>query len=226
MKKITSFIFCAVLLGAGCTNPEQDQKIKSFWMQQYLNVMMKVSSMSSGNPADAMSNLSADRAQKLEQLTALLQASLNKANPPEQTPVEVAQPVEEKPAPVPAPVKKKAAKAAALPQVLEVTMDEAFLPGKASVKERTLMKEAFDEVQLDNQEILQDIQTTFGEDVKVKAFLITTRTETELKKAAAEASNFKGYLKRQKQIVDKQKTALQQLMQQNAGSIKPLKQYK
>lgn len=224
MKKITSFIFCTVLLGAGCTNPEQDQKIKAFWMQQYLNVMMKVSSMSSGTPEGAMSNPNADRTQKLEQLTALLQASLNKANQTEQAPVEVAQPVEEKPAP--APVKKKVAKAAALPQVLEVTMDEAVLPGKASIKERTLMKEAFDEVQLDNQEILQDIQTTFGEDVKVKAFLITTRTETDLKKAAAEAANFKEYSKRQKQIVDKQKTALQQLMQQNAGSIKPLKQYK
>lgn len=42
MKKQHFFIFIAfTLLAAGCTSPEQDQKIRHFWLQQYTNLMMK-----------------------------------------------------------------------------------------------------------------------------------------------------------------------------------------
>ena len=214
MKKITSFIFCTVLLSAGCTSPEQDQKIQSFWMEQYVNVMTKIATRSANgaNETDP----------QMAQLVAMLQASLNAKNV-EQTPVEEVQTEEVKPAAAPsstaAPAKKK------LPQILEVTMDENAFPGKAPLEERILIKQAWNEVQEDNHEILLDIQKTFGEEVKSKAFLITTRTEQDLKKEATEATSFKAYSARQKQIVDKQKTALQQLMRQNKNNIKPLKQY-
>lgn len=42
MKKILFFVFiAATIVGAGCTSPEQDQKIRLFWMQQYSNLMFK-----------------------------------------------------------------------------------------------------------------------------------------------------------------------------------------
>ena len=44
MKKQHFFIFiAAALVAAGCTSPEQDQQIRLFWLQQYTNLMMKMS---------------------------------------------------------------------------------------------------------------------------------------------------------------------------------------
>ncbi len=43
MKKHPFFIFiAAALLTAGCTSPEQDQKIRLFWMQQYAALTAKI----------------------------------------------------------------------------------------------------------------------------------------------------------------------------------------
>ncbi len=42
MKRTLLLIFiAAAIVAAGCTSPEQDQKIRLFWMQQYTNLMLK-----------------------------------------------------------------------------------------------------------------------------------------------------------------------------------------
>ncbi len=201
MKKITLFIFCTTLLTIACTSPEQDEKIKSFWMEQTANAMIKMA-QTKAQMSEAESN------EFVKRMTEALQ-NMHASKPTQPTPQPQA--AQQTPA------------APKLPKVFDVTMNDGALPGKAPLQERALMKQAWDEVQLDNHDTLQDIQNTFGEEVKVKAFLITTRTEAELKKEAANAADFKAYLAAQEKIIKEQQQSLQQLMQQNKARIKPLR---
>ena len=200
MKKIVFLTFCAFLVAAGCTSPEQDEKIKAFWAEQAGNAMMKVFEAKGRFDAGGFSNRMAGALQNVK-------ADQSQAAPAEQPQA----------APKPRPAEPQ------LPRMLEVTLEEEALPGRAPLSERKLMKQALDEVQLDNLATLQDLQTVFGESVKVKAFLITNRTETELKKAAANATTFQAYLSRQEKLVNEQHQAIEQLMQQNKSQMKHLK---
>lgn len=109
------------------------------------------------------------------------------------------------------------------PQLIDVTLETDALPGKAPHAERIRMKRAWDAVQLANQKTLDDINATFGEQVKAKAFIITTGTEKQLKQAAKDADSFMAYFTRQRELLTKQEQALNALMTQNRGSIKKLK---
>lgn len=204
MKNIKLLILCAVLFSAGCTSPEQDQQIKQFWMEQYVNLMAKYTA--------GMERMEANNSQQAAKSPLMRVLQNLKHNPAPQP--------QPKPAAVPA---KPRPAAPALPQMLEVSMEQGALPGKAPEADRLRMKQAWNEVQLNNHAILQDVQTMFGEDIKVKAFLITAQTEATLKQEAANAADFKTYLARQTQILEKQENALQQLMMQNKTHIKPLK---
>ncbi len=190
MKKML-LPFFAVLLAAGCLSPEQKQKVYSFWLQQYAQVMMK-------KMAQQMDSL---------QNNPLFKNWSAQPQAP-QTP----------PPPAAAPAKRPQP-----PQIMDVSMASDTLPGKASPAERAQMKRALDAVQLANQETLSDIAATFGNDVKYKAFLITTQTETKLKQAAAQSANFAAYAAAQKKLLQTQDTQLNRLMQQNVGSIKKIR---
>ena len=191
MKKITLITFCAFLFTVGCTSPEQDEKIKSFWKEQTGEALMKALDVKGQLMIKALQNR-------------------NQGMPVEQT------------QPQPAP-KPRQASTPQIPAMLEVTMEEEALPGRAALSERKLMKQALDQVQINNHATLQDLQTVFGESVKVKAFLITNRTETELKKVAANATTFQAYLTRQEKLLKEQQQAIEQLMEQNKSSMKRLK---
>ena len=108
-------------------------------------------------------------------------------------------------------------------QVLDVTMDTETLPGLAPQEERIRMKEAWTTVQENNQTLLQDLQTTFGNNVKEKAFFLTLETEKQLKQAAATAPDYNTYIQTQTQLLNEQDKAIRQLMQQNTSSLKRLK---
>lgn len=187
-----------------CTSPEQDEKIKSFWAEQAGNVMMKAFEVRDRFDSAASNSFSKRMAETLQNVKA------NSASPAEQS----QQQLEPKP------------RQPAIPQVppmLEITMDEEALPGKAPLDDRKLMKQALNKVELDNHATLQDLQTVFGESVKVKAFLITSRTETELKKAAANVTSFQAYTLRQSSLLQEQEQTIKQLMEQNKSHMKRLK---
>ena len=218
MKKIILIIFCACIFFAGCTSPEQNQKIQTFWFQQYVNLMLKIgpltpSAPTGNNRPTALTERQAQRrAAARALLTGILRAQQSPQIPP--TPAPQAQP--QKPA-------KPKFSTDMLPQMVEVTMDEEALPGKADYKERVQMMNAFSQVLTNNQKALQDLQETFGESVKLKAFLVTTRTETKLKETAATAENFQDYLAKQQQLLQAQDKEIEQLMTKNINSLKKIK---
>lgn len=110
------------------------------------------------------------------------------------------------------------------PQLMDVTMETDALDGKASYQDRVRMKRAWNAVQSSNQKTLEDIGTAFGEQVKAKAFMITANTEKQLKQEAKNATDFVSYFERQQELLSKQEQDITQLMVQNRGRIKKLKQ--
>lgn len=194
MKKRSLFLLVAAVVLAGCTSKEQEQQIRLFWLQQYTNLMMK-------KIADAQHNLAKDP--RMKEFVAALQ----KIN---------AQPLPAAPQ-QPAPRAKP-------PQIMEVSMSEDLLPGKASEADRARMKRALEAVQLSNQATLSDIETTFGGDVKYKAFLITAKTERQLKNIAAQSANFTAYFNEQQKLLKNQEAQINQLLLQNTGNIKKIRQ--
>ena len=194
MKKRSLFLLVAAVVLAGCASKEQEQQIRLFWLQQYTNLMMK-------KIADAQQNLAKDPRMKE------FAAALQKIN---------AQPLPAAPQ-QPAPRAKP-------PQIMEVSMSEDLLPGKASEADRARMKRALEAVQLSNQATLSDIETTFGGDVKYKAFLITAKTERQLKNIAAQSTNFTAYFNEQQKLLKNQEAQINQLLLQNTGSIKKIRQ--
>lgn len=194
MKKRSLFLLVAAVVLAGCTSKEQEQQIRLFWLQQYTNLMMK-------KIAAAQQSLAKDPRMKE------FAAALQKIN---------AQPLPAAPQ-QPAPRAKP-------PQIMEVSMSEDLLPGKASEADRARMKRALEAVQLSNQATLSDIETTFGGDVKYKAFLITAKTERQLKNIAAQSANFTAYFNEQQKLLKNQEAQINQLLLQNTGNIKKIRQ--
>lgn len=109
------------------------------------------------------------------------------------------------------------------PQIMEVTLDTDALPGRAPHADRVRMKRALEAVQISNQNTLTDIAVTFGNNVKTQALVLTAGTERQLKQAAANSANFAAYFAAQQQLLAQQEQKLNQLMKQNAGSIKKIR---
>ena len=197
MKKASLFIFLSVcVLFAGCTSKEQDEKIRAFWFGQLFGVMMKASSFK--QPAAMPLPVSFAKS-----------AAARSAQP---VPVQ-SKPVSHTvttPKPQPAPI-------------MDVTMDDDALPGKASYDDRVRMKQDLTTLQLNNQAALRDLQTTFGGDVKDKAFYIMLNTEQKLKQAAYTAADYNAYASRQSGLLQEQNKAIAQLMEQNKASIRRIK---
>ena len=202
MKKITLLIIGASVLAAGCTSKEQDEKIKAFWFGQYFNLMMKTATK---NPKAAQAAVSLP--------LPLMQSA---ARP-------TAKPLPPAPEPTAAPAQRPAAPKAPAAQILDVTMDDDALPGKAPYDDRVHMKQDWTALQVNNQTTLKDLQTTFGDDVKDRAFYIMLNTEQKLKQAAYTAPNYATYAGRQQQLLAEQDKSIEQLMLQNKGNIRRLK---
>lgn len=197
MKKLLLISLTASVLLAGCTSKEQDQKIKAFWFAQIMTVMTKFAQQGRG---------------PLPPVAATLQTKPSAPKPAPGVAQPAAQPAERSTTPRPPAV-----------QVLDVTMVDDALPGKAPHAQRVKMKQAWTTVQENNQATLKDLQTTFGENVKNKAFYITIETEKKLKQAAANANTYAAYMAQQKTLLAEQEKAIQQLMLQNKSSIKRIK---
>lgn len=190
MKKYILLPLAAVITLAGCTTPEQDQQIRTFWLKQYMNVMVKMMSQKLQNLPQAARHKMAEQ-----------QARTDGQNAP--------QPQRPQPAPQ--------------PQIMEVTLDTEALPGRAPHADRVRMKRALEAVQISNQNTLSDISVTFGNNVKTQALVLTAGTERQLKQAAANSANFAAYFSIQQQLLAQQEQKLNQLMKQNADSIKKIR---
>ncbi len=209
MKKFILFPLAALLLCA-CTTKEQAQQIRLFWLQQYANLMSaqlqkKLQTVQNNPQLAEMLKQMQTQIRSLPQQAAAVNS--NKATASAQS--EAAQPVSRR--------------TYNAPQIMEVTLDTDALPGKAPHEDRVRMKRALEAVQISNQNTLNDIAATFGDKVKYQAFLLTADTERKLKQTASTSANFNAYLAAQKKLIQTQNWKLNQLMQQNADSIKNIR---
>lgn len=193
MKKTILCIIGVCLVLAGCTSKEQDEKIQRFWQQQYNNVARK---WVAKNPTFWQKFLPASVTESGGTYTSTFP----------RRPAATSQ--------------KRAATPRHTPQVLDISMEGEAFPGKASYAERVRIKQEWTSIQENNQNALRDLQTTFGNDVKDKAFYITFETERKLKQEAMTVPNYKTYLTKQKRILAEQEEALKKLMEQNKGSLR------
>lgn len=194
MKKFLLIPLAALFALAGCTSKEQTQQIRLFWLQQYTNFMMKQLTAKQQKLANDP---------RLKEFAAML-----KQNNQPVSPNASVQNVPKRPA---------------QPQIMEVTLETDTLPGKASQTDRTRMKRALEAVQLSNQNTLADIDATFGSQVKYQAFLLTTKTERQLKQIAAQSANFTAYFAQQQKLLKEQERQINELLQNNTASIKKLR---
>ena len=190
MKKTILLTVVAGLLLAGCTSKEQDEKIRAFWFNQYLRVVLKSVAK---NPVTLTKSFPLARKGRKPVVN----------SPRNKPPLQPARTPDEP-----------------TPQVLEVILDEEAFPGIAPYDERVHIKQAWTELQVNNQNTLQDIQSAFGDTVKAKAFDITLSTELQLKQEASTAPDYQTYLARQNEIIAAQDESLKQLMEQNKGSLR------
>lgn len=197
MKKASLLILLSVcVLFTGCTSKEQNEKIKAFWFGQLFNLMMKAPSFK--QPAAIPLPVSF--------------AQSAAARPVHLLPMQ-GKPVSNTvttPKPQPAPI-------------MDVTMDDDALPGKAPYDDRVRMKQDWTALQLNNQATLRDLQTTFGGDVKDKAFYIMLNTEQKLKQTAYMSADYDTYASRQAGLLQEQNKAIAQLMEQNKANIRRIK---
>ena len=203
MKKTVLLLLVSLML-SGCLSKDQAQKVITFWQQQFLEVFLETAAK---NP---------------EQARAMVKSPLYanglafQFKPGEAQPMEAAPQEGEADQSAPAVRRER-------PQVLDVTMDDKALPGQAPYVERVLMKQDWDKLQQNNQKTLQDLQTTFGDRIKEKAFFIMLATEQQLKKEASTAPTYDAYAARQKELEAAQEKALQTLMTKNKSSIRRIR---
>lgn len=194
MKKFLLIPLAALFALAGCTSKEQTQQIRLFWLQQYTNFMMKQLTAKQQKLANDP---------RLKEFAAMLKQNNQPVSPNASV--------------------QNAPKRPAQPQIMEVTLETDTLPGKASQTDRTRMKRALEAVQLSNQNTLADIDATFGSQVKYQAFLLTTKTERQLKQIAAQSANFTAYFAQQQKLLKEQERQINELLQNNTASIKKLR---
>ena len=194
MKKFLLIPLAALFALAGCTSKEQTQQIRLFWLQQYTNFMMKQLTAKQQKLANDP---------RLKEFATMLKQNNQPVSPNASV--------------------QNAPKRPAQPQIMEVTLETDTLPGKASQTDRTRMKRALEAVQLSNQNTLADIDATFGSQVKYQAFLLTTKTERQLKQIAAQSANFTAYFAQQQKLLKEQERQINELLQNNTASIKKLR---
>lgn len=194
MKKFLLIPLAALFAMVGCTSKEQTQQIRLFWLQQYTNLMMKKLTAKQQELANDP---------RLKDFAAMLKQSNPSASQNNSI--------------------QNAPKRPAQPQIMEVTLETDTLPGKASPADRARMKRALEAVQISNQNTLADIDATFGSQVKYQAFLLTTKTERQLKQIAAQSVNFTAYFTQQQKLLKEQDQQINELLQNNTASIKKLR---
>lgn len=192
MKKNIFVLLGALLFTAACTDQESISKANAFWMQQFASLI----SAKGFSPEQAKAMAAAQLRQKSNDDTEEEDNALFG-----QFPLQPQQP-------------RRPAKAAAGKKnepIIEVSMEEAVLPGIAPLQDRVQMTNLLNIVQESNQEIL----TSFGDlnpTVRNQLLTVTTQTERRLKREAAQAKNFSQYALRQQQLLRAQTKRIEQII--------------
>ncbi len=94
---------------------------------------------------------------------------------------------------------------------------------RASARDSRAMQLALASVERNNQSLLTDVASLFGEDTKAQAFAVVARTERLLRRKASSSPDYKTYLATQKQLLKLQEKEINQLMRQNTKNIRTIR---
>ena len=209
MKKQLLFLLAAALLAGGCTTKEQDMQIRLFWLNQLANLSTKTTDRDFRQLQQQLQALSLQEQAPLSQL--------KKANGPAQQPGDNAD------TPSAEALGTATRKAIPQPQIMDVTLEDDVLPGKAPYADRVKMQQALNAFRQNNQNTLADIGNAFNEQVKSKAFYITAQTEKSMKQTAQTSANFETFSTALQKAAAQQNKQLRQLMTQNKNQLKKLR---
>lgn len=216
MKKT---IICIAAMAAltGCTDSETRQQINMFWMQQYIQVMAKLS----GIDFSAMNTQPAMPVGEMTQIP--LDNELPQPMPAAQE-LEKWQDEQEQPLQAVAqkPVAPRQRTAAKNEPVLDVQLEDEALEGVAPYADRVRMKRAITAVQRTNKKTLAELKNTRGTAMRNKAAHIFANTEEQLQNEAAQAADFQAYFSRQRQLLAQQEKAIKRLLNPQA-TTQPVK---
>lgn len=208
MKKQLLFLLAAALLAGGCTTKEQDMQIRLFWLNQLANLSTKTTDKDFRQLQQQLQALSLQEQAPLSQLKKTVPAQQpgdNADTPSAEAPVTATR------------------KAIPQPQIMDVTLEDDVLPGKAPYADRVKMQQALNAFRQNNQNTLADIGNAFNEQVKSKAFYITAQTEKSLKQTAKTSADFQTFSAAFKKAAAQQNKQLRQLMTQNKNQLKKLR---
>ena len=184
-------------------------QIRLFWLNQLANLSTKTTDRDFRQLQQQLQALSLQEQAPLSQL--------KKATVPVQQPGDNADTPSAE-APVTA-----TRKAIPQPQIMDVTLEDDVLPGKAPYADRVKMQQALNAFRQNNQNTLADIGNAFNEQVKSKAFYITAQTEKSMKQTAQTSANFETFSTALQKAAAQQNKQLRQLMTQNKNQLKKLR---
>ena len=218
MKK---FLFLLALTGSlcACTTPEEDAQIKLFWMEQLMRIMPKQAQPAPFPPQPFPISPAGQNSEQFQQFPPQEQSPL-----PEEGTSQPSDDTQQVPQPPMAskPVTPKRTQT----QFLEITMEDSRinkLKSNAPLKERQAMQRSIERVKQSNQQALHDIGIMFDNDTQVQAFVIISKAEKILLRAANTSSNYQNYLNAQHKILQEQDDKLNQLMRQNAYKLRHIR---
>lgn len=223
MKKITISSLLLLFLFVGCTTPEQDMQIKTFWQTQAYKAMMKfgpaimnlytkVLTKRMGNipgyPMGASAfNAGNNNFDFADVKMARREGYLKDGNDGKITDKDLEL--------------LRSAKSATADAN---TNDSNAFDGVAPLEDRIRMKRAFTATQRNNQYTIDEVGKHFNENTKNIVKELVQAAERRMKEKAATATSFSEYLEEQRKIQRKlTEEDLPQIMHQNASSIKPIK---
>ena len=220
MKKYIFLILCAGII-IGCTNPEQDEKIRLFWMQQVLELLPQPQRVVPApgpvampvEPEETQVNETTEITETTEEET----VPENISQPPA---VPAVSPAQAKPQPR---VRRTRSS-----QFMEITIEEEPAQitkknTKISAKDRVYIQRALENAQLANQKTLRDIGQVFGPETQAQAFAIVARAEKILRTTASTSQSAEKYLDTQEKVLRQQNQMLNNLMQSNAKNLRSIR---
>ena len=247
MKKLLFLMsLCCVL--AACTTKEQDEKVQSFWNEQFMQVMMK---MMGGNMPPAGPNPSVEPGaippmgpgpvpsgnigeKDMQEFEAMMKEWEKSQEQNPVAPNVPDSPVAGQPnlpvessataqtAAVPAAPRKARRRKSQDNQFIEIMVEDSSetLKGRAPLKDRRAIQQALDKVLEDNQNMLENMGPALNANAQAELFAVVSKTEKALRQQATKSPSLQVYLRAQKQLLAQQEQSLNQLIQRNSSAAR------